>query len=199
MDNKVYILLDRSGSMETMWTEALGGINGYVQGLGRNVSVMLAAFDSISYDVIRNTTSADWTKVTREEVSPRGGTPLLDASGRIMQNMLDSGAKRAILVVVTDGDENQSSKFKTHEISALTKQLESKDYEIVFLGANFSKISDVAYKNYNFSDNSRIMNTSIRGFGDAMNVTCSGTTEYFAKGKTTAFYSDNDKLNATKN
>ena len=29
--NKIFILLDRSQSMGTMWEEATGGINGYVK------------------------------------------------------------------------------------------------------------------------------------------------------------------------
>jgi uncharacterized protein with von Willebrand factor type A (vWA) domain len=198
MDNRVYILLDRSGSMETMWSEALGGINGYVQGLKGDISVMLAAFDSMGYDVLRNTTVEGWKKVTSEDVTPRGGTPLLDAAGRIIHNILDSGAKKAILVVVTDGEENQSSKFNKHEIAALTKQLEAKDYEIVFLGANFAKIADVAKNNFNFSDKSRIMNTSIRGFGDAMSATSCSTQAYFSTGKATSFYSDADKKKASE-
>ena len=41
MKNKIFILLDRSGSMASMWEEALGGINSYVKKI-ENADVMLA-------------------------------------------------------------------------------------------------------------------------------------------------------------
>lgn len=43
MKNKVYILLDRSGSMQTMWKEALNGINGYGD-MTRNIVASGAGF-----------------------------------------------------------------------------------------------------------------------------------------------------------
>lgn len=198
MKNKVFILLDRSGSMDTMWNEALGGINGYVKGI-KNADVMLATFDSVSYDVIRNVNVDDWKTVTVEDVQPRGGTPLLDSAGRMLHTVLDSGAEKAILVVVTDGYENASSKFSKGEIANLTKKLtEDKKYEIVFLGANFDKVDDVVKTNFGYSDMSRIVPTSVKGFGSTMSVTSTRTMDYFNTGSTvgTSFYSDEDKKKA---
>ncbi|NBR25044.1 MAG: VWA domain-containing protein, partial [Micrococcales bacterium] len=48
----VYILLDRSGSMGTLWNEALGSINAYVAKLKKKDMVYLAAFDD-SYEILR--------------------------------------------------------------------------------------------------------------------------------------------------
>lgn len=198
MKNKVYILLDRSGSMASMWSEALGGINGYVSGI-KNADIMLAAFDTVGYDVIRNTSAKNWKPVTNEDVQPRGGTPLLDAAGRIMHNMLDSGAERAILVVVTDGEENSSQKFRTSEVKALTTQLQNKDYEIVFLGANFDKIGEVAKINFGWNDSSRWVATSTQGFGSTMTATSAKTMDYFNTGtRSDVFYSDVEKAEAKK-
>ena len=49
----VYILLDRSGSMASLWEEALGSINGYVSKLPKKTKVHMATFDSVSHDIIR--------------------------------------------------------------------------------------------------------------------------------------------------
>lgn len=197
-NNKAYILLDRSGSMASMWSEALGGINGYVRGL-KNADVMLAAFDTVGYDVIRNCSIDDWKNITDEEIQPRGGTPLVDAACRMIHNILDSGSKRAILVVVTDGEENASQKFNSIELKSLTKQLTQKEYEIVFLGANFDKIGEVAKTSFGYSDMSRIVPTSVKGFGSIMNSTMRGTNHYFSTGAVTQnFYSDEDKAEAKK-
>lgn len=203
MKNKIYILLDRSGSMSSMWKEALGGINGYVEKFQQdkeylnNTEIMLATFDTLDYTVIRNTTINNWKAVTSEEVLPRGGTPLLDASARIMYNMIDSGAKRAILVVVTDGEENSSRKYNKTEVQKLTKQItETLDYEMVFLGANFDKVADVAKTNYAMNDITRSMVSSPRGFASAMNATAQGTANYFTGGKTATFYDEQAKAEA---
>lgn len=205
MTNQVYILLDRSGSMQTMWKEALEGINNYVEKLyGTGAEVTLAAFDTgsmyatggMNYEVIRKTNTANWKPVTVEDVQPRGGTPLLDAAGRIMQSMMDSKAERAILVVVTDGEENASSKFNVTEIKEMTKQLTTKyGYDTVFIGANFDGIQSVMQGNFGINDAGKFMATSVRGFAAAMNSTAAVSANYLHTGAA-ASYTAEDKLKA---
>jgi hypothetical protein len=197
MQNKIYILLDRSGSMATMWSQALDGINGYVRKLNDlNADVMLAVFDTNGHDVLRNTNTLDWKPLTQEEVSPRGGTPLLDSAGRIMWNMMDSKAERAILVVVTDGYENASTHFKAEHIKEMTRTLTTKyNYDIVFLGANFDGIQDVAAQNFGINDAGKFMVSSVGGFGEAMGATAAATSNYLATGRGVSYTAD-EKLKA---
>lgn len=199
MDNKVYILLDRSGSMSSMWKEALGGINGYVKGL-KNADVTLAAFDTLGYDVIRTARCDEWKDVTNEDVLPRGGTPLLDAAARIMHSAIDSKAKRAIVVVVTDGEENSSQKYNVTEVRNLTKMLTSElDYEMVFLGANFDKIDSVAHTNFGVRDMSRVVPVSSVSFTRTMTgATVGATMDYFNNGKSETFYNEAQVADAKK-
>ena len=139
-----YILLDRSGSMESLWKEALGSINGYVKELPKEANVFMAVFDSNGYDVIRNTTAGEWKKLSNDDAMPRGGTPLFDASARMMLRILDDKPDKAVFVTMTDGEENQSQHFKQVHVKTLVKDLEKLDYQILFLGANFDKVGDVA-------------------------------------------------------
>ena len=139
-----YILLDRSGSMETLWKEALGSINGYVKELPKDANVFMAVFDSIGYDVIRNTTAGEWKPVSNDDATPRGGTPLFDASARMMLRILDDKSDKAVFVVMTDGEENHSQNFKQANVKGLAKNLEDREYQVLFLGANFDKVGDVA-------------------------------------------------------
>jgi hypothetical protein len=113
--------------------------------------------------------------------------------------MHDSKAKRAILVVVTDGHENSSTKFKASEIKDMTKKLTTDlNYDIVFLGANFDGIGEVANKNFGWSDQSRMVQTSVRGFGDVMVGLSAKTSDYFTTGaKATALYNA-DELSKAK-
>ncbi len=176
----VYILLDRSGSMETMWDESLGSINGYVKGLDASTKVMLAVFDNISYDVIRMTRAGDWTNVTRADASPRGGTPLFDASARIMQRAQDDNAERAVVVIMTDGFENGSRNFKQVEVKQLATTLETaKKYEVVFLGANFDKVGDVAMQQYGRGVD-KFANINKGGMMDFMATTLGTQTRAYA-------------------
>lgn len=140
----VYILLDRSGSMSTLWDEALGSINAYVGKLKKSDKVHLAAFDNVSHDVIRDMKSGDWKDVSNDEVQPRGMTPLYDACGKVMSVAEADNAKKTMLVVMTDGFENCSREYNQNAIKAKVKDWENRKWEVVFLGANFDAVDGVA-------------------------------------------------------
>lgn len=191
MKNVAYIILDRSGSMATMWEEAVTGINKFVKNLQSDTQIVLAVFDTQSYDVIRNSTVEEWFPLSTREVQPRGGTPLLDAAGRMFWYANDSKPERAIFVVVTDGEENSSRKFSSSEIKDFTKQWTNKNFEIVFIGANFDKIESVSRDNFGYLDNTRIIQTSARGLAAGLEGTASATAAYFGTGvRAASFYDD---------
>lgn len=193
--SNVYILLDRSGSMESLWNEALGSINGYVEELPAKTKVMLAVFDSNGYDVLRSSTAKDWKNVHREEASPRGGTPLFDASMRMMQRIEEDKADRAVFVVMTDGFENASQKYRQADVKAMADKLRAKDYEIIFLGANFDKVGDTATA-YGASS-AKWMNITPGNLGDTMRGFATSTASYTTTGAAMNF-SDADKAKAGK-
>lgn len=139
----VYILLDRSGSMATLWDEALGSINHYVTTLKSNDKVHMAVFDSV-YDVIRDCKAKDWTDVTSSDAEPRGVTALYDSVGQIMASAEAAGAKKTVLVVMTDGYENASKEYNQAAIKEKVKMFEDKKWEVIFLGANFDAVESVS-------------------------------------------------------
>jgi len=143
---KVYLLLDRSGSMVSQWEGTLEAINGYVSKLAKNTKVLMAVFDTQSYDVVRDTTAKDWALLTSEEISPRGGTPLYDSTGRLINRCFEDKPKKAVLVIMTDGYENASREFNQYQIKNLIKTAQDRGYETVFLGANFDAIDGEAAK-----------------------------------------------------
>lgn len=140
----VYILLDRSGSMSTLWKEAIGSINAYVKKLGKKDKVFLSAFDDSSYDVLRETTVGKWTDVLETELTPRGMTPLYDSCGKILDKAQSDNAKKTIVVVMTDGFENCSKEFTQQSIKDKIKLFEDKKWEVIFLGANFDSVEAVS-------------------------------------------------------
>lgn len=191
-----YILLDRSGSMKSQWDEALGAINGYVEELPAKAKVMLAVFDTNGYDVIRSTTAKEWKKVTREDAHPRGGTPLFDASMRMMQRIEEDRPDRAVFVVMTDGEENSSQKFRQAEVKSMADKLRHKDYEVLFLGANFDKVGDTA-ASYG-AGAGKWMNMTQQNMGDAMRGLGMTTASYMTGASASINFTDADKANATK-
>lgn len=110
-----FILLDRSGSMQSLWTEALSSINAYVKKLVDDkvdTGVTLATFDSsdkLHFDVIRDRiTPPTWRAVSNEDATPRGFTPLSDATGRIVALAEAGKYDKVAIIIMTDGHENAS-------------------------------------------------------------------------------------------
>lgn len=178
---KVYMLLDRSGSMATRWSAALEAINGYVAGLPRDTSIYLATFDTVGYndlgyDVIRETLASDWRQVNSSEVWPRGGTPLNDAAGKLLNKVFLDDPRKAIVVVMTDGEENSSREYTTAAIKAKFDEAKRREYEVVFLGADFKEVEKQAW-NYGI-DHRRVMNITAGNLGSTMRGFATASASY---------------------
>ena len=150
-----YILLDRSGSMQSLWVEALSSVNAYAKELNNKTDgdavdghITLATFDDhdgLKFDLLRRKQPAlHWEKVTDREASPRGMTPLLDALGRIIALAEADNPDRAVIVVMTDGQENASREVTRDGAKTALDRVKTKGWDVVFLGANFDNISDAS-------------------------------------------------------
>jgi hypothetical protein len=82
---------------------------------------------------------------------PRGGTPLLDATGLLIGRAKVEAAARAatgqpkeaiIFCTVTDGQENQSREYRREQIQRLIAECESAGWKFVYLSAAFSTYAD---------------------------------------------------------
>jgi len=140
-----FILLDRSGSMETLWIEALGSVNAYVQQLAKDkvdTGVTIAVFDSHAFDVIRDRiVPATMIPVSKEDAMPRGGTPLSDSVGKIVALADKGGYDKVAVIIMTDGQENASSELTVAQAKALLDRCRAKGWSVTFLGANFDNAS----------------------------------------------------------
>ena len=152
---QAYILLDRSGSMQSLWVEALSSVNAFAKELANKTDgpvvdshVTLAVFDSqegLHFDVLRKKQPAlHWDNVTDKDAYPRGMTPLLDAMVRIISLAESDNPDKAIIVVMTDGQENASREVTRDGVKAALDRVKAKGWETVFLGANFDNIADAS-------------------------------------------------------
>lgn len=142
-------LLDRSGSMDTSkeatedgWREL---INGQRAKPGQ-CQVTLAQFDT-EYEVLYPPT--DIASVPEFVVHPRGGTALLDATGKLITEVgealsaltEDQRPDKVIFLIMTDGMENRSNQWTWAAVKALiTQQREVYNWEFIFLGADIDAV-----------------------------------------------------------
>lgn len=195
-DTSVYILLDRSGSMTTMWDEALKSINLYVKKLDGPTNVVLATFDSESYDVLRDTKVDSWRTVSIADALPRAMTPLYDACGKLLDRMFDDDPESGVLVVMTDGYENSSKEYTKETIeSRLASAKTDKGWQVVFLGANFRDITSVS-TSLGIAP-SQSLNITGGNMGDTMAVLASYTRAYTTT-KSNISFTDSDVKLATR-
>ena len=152
---QAYILLDRSGSMQSLWVEALSSVNAFAKELANKTDgpavdshVTLAVFDSqekLQFDVLRKKQPAlHWDNVTDRDASPRGMTPLLDAIVRTIALAEADNPDKAVIVIMTDGHENASREVTRDGVKAALDRVKARGWEVVFLGANFDNISDAS-------------------------------------------------------
>lgn len=108
----------------------------------------LAVFDSqetLQFDVLRRKQAAlHWENVTDKDASPRGMTPLLDAMVRVIALAEADNPDKAVIVVMTDGQENASREVTRDGVKAALDRVKAKGWETIFLGANFDNIADAS-------------------------------------------------------
>ena len=150
----VTVILDRSGSMEGIKSDVIGGFNQFLATQKREPGacvLTLVQFDN-QYDIVYSACDIqDAPPLTAESFEPRGTTALLDAIGR---TIMGAGARfdalpeserpdRVLVVIITDGQENASvehSRERIHEMIATQRDVYR--WTFLFLAANQDAIAE---------------------------------------------------------
>lgn len=157
-----YVLLDRSGSMDSMRADVIGGFNQLIaeqQADGPDARITLVQFDSqdtqdVLIDARRIAAAQPLSDAT---FVPRGGTPLLDATGGLIARASVRQQERAVLgkrpeavafVTITDGHENQSREYALRDVRRLVKEKEAAGWTFAFLGAGLDAYADAGGMGY---------------------------------------------------
>jgi Mg-chelatase subunit ChlD len=152
----IHTILDRSGSMQSIRDDVIGGFNTFVEDqkkVAGEASITLVQFDEQDpYEIIYNFTPlSDVQPLTAETFVPRGWTPLLDAIGRgindcgqMLAQMSESDRpEKVIFCIITDGQENRSKEFKKEQITKMVKeQTDQWKWEFLFLSCDLAAIDD---------------------------------------------------------
>ena len=122
----ISILLDRSGSMQSIVNDVIGGFNSFIKAQQKEpgkLTVTLAQFDT-DYEVLhQNAEVAAVQPLTEQTFVPRGGTALLKFATKLIN---DTGAtlaampeserpEKVLFVMITDGEENASNDSKLNQ------------------------------------------------------------------------------------
>ena len=150
----IIILLDRSGSMHSVKKETISGYNNFLgeqKKLKSKVSISLFQFDDRFQTDYEMVDIGNVKRLNDDTFVPRGLTALLDAIGNTIKitnkryKTLESNniPDKTIFVIITDGQENNSTKYNRDRIFKKIRKMEEENkWEFVFLGANQDAICE---------------------------------------------------------
>ena len=143
------IILDASGSMESIYNQALSGTNETIQTIRMGQKdhpelqqcLTLASFNSgkdylkVKYSVA----PIDEVKeITKEDYVACGCTALYDAMGEMISELKRNltPEDRILVTVITDGYENSSTHWSGPQIKSLVEELRHEGWTFTYIGAN---------------------------------------------------------------
>jgi uncharacterized protein YegL len=179
------LVLDESGSMQGVRQQTLDGVNEQIQQVkrlekdfkGQKYFISVLKFSNkgnIEY-MFQDIAAKNVKELTLKDYNPNGGTALLDAIGKgttdlktKIQSKIASGDASALVVVLTDGEENDSvewgNQHDSSKIKALIEGLEITNlWTFTFIGASQKAVLD-ATSRYGFARSNSINYTaSVKG------------------------------------
>ena len=149
MNTEIICILDRSGSMGAIKSDTIGGFNSFLaeqKEVPGEAKITLIQFDGayeINYQGLPLSEVEDLSNAT---FVPRGSTALLDAIGKTLIDQKiriqkEAWAEKVIIAILTDGEENSSSKFNLETIKTLTESAQNDGWSFIYLGANQDSFS----------------------------------------------------------
>lgn len=200
----VHLLLDSSGSMESVRNATIDGYNEYINSLkedGGKFKVSLTLFDSDMQGELRlekrhkTVNIDDVPPLTRETYKPSGGTPLYDAFCTVAKDCDDRLDEKNLFVILTDGEENMSKEYTEKHMTTIKKNLEDVgNWSFIYLGANQDAWANASRFGYSTS-NVTNFNATQKGTNMAFVTLASATRSFSASPSmsTSVFYTDTQK------
>lgn len=189
----VNIVLDCSGSMQTIKDSVISSFNEYIQSLQRKEGNYLVSVTLFNTTVLPRTVALqaikDINPMTAESYMPDGLTALYDAIGDAVAYVgREVSALKVkyqsdipiLFVIITDGQENHSKEYDREKIRNLIKSCEGKgNYSFVYLGANQDAWANGQSIGINIG-NAICFTASAVGFKGMMNDVATATMNFSA-------------------
>lgn len=200
----ITVVLDRSGSMQTVKKDTEGGFDRFVEDQKKapgDAVLTLVQFDT-EYEFVHR--AKPIREVPNLSLLPRGGTALMDAIGRAINETGDRLSKmpekdrpaKVVFVILTDGEENSSKEFTKKQINDMIKHQQNiYQWQFVFLGANQDAIQEAEALGIR-STNAMTYAHSAKGMSVAFAATSANLTSYRSGQTVNMAYSQDDRTEA---
>jgi Mg-chelatase subunit ChlD len=146
----VYFVLDRSGSMSSIRSDVIGGLNSFIEEQraqpGRCLLTLIQFDGQDPHEVLESARPIEQVApLTSSRFVPRGNTPLFDAMGHAIADATIRTEKlgatgepyeEIVFVTFTDGLENASREYTREKIFELIRKRQEIGWSFVYLGAN---------------------------------------------------------------
>lgn len=144
----IICVIDKSGSMESIATDAIGGFNSFLEGQKAapgEANMTIALFDTEYKLKVSGMKIREVRGFNRKNYVPGGCTALLDAVGRTIDEVGARLAKtpeqerpeKVIFAILTDGEENSSTDYTQKQIKEkIQHQSAVYQWQFIFLAAN---------------------------------------------------------------
>lgn len=203
----ITMLVDRSGSMDAIRTDAEGGVNSFIdkqKDVEGEATLMLYDFDGTyagNTDWHRLVFKGDLKDAPRYTLEPRGNTALRDAMHR---SIVDTGAflsamdeadrpAHVVFVVMTDGQENASREITPDALRhSIELHTDKYSWEFVFLGAGLQVAQQAVHMGIRASNVTNVA----PGSGAAMATAYFATSDSVANLRTKGVATYAGKINA---
>lgn len=146
------VILDESGSMCGVTDATISGCNEVIQSAKHSAKanaetqrqlVSIYAFQSggvPSRYIVKNKEASKVKEITHRDYMPSGCTPLLDAVGSTLAELLTVARTHedavGIVTIITDGYENSSTRYNWTTVAKLINQAKELGWTINIIGAN---------------------------------------------------------------
>lgn len=146
--SEIIAIVDRSGSMNSIREDAIGGFNTFLKGQKEaegKANFTLVLFDNEYLTPYDNVPINEVEDLDNTTYVPRSTTALYDAIGRSIneakarhENLADDEKPEQVIIsILTDGHENASREFTQSQIKEMIEEQQNKhDWGFVFLAAN---------------------------------------------------------------
>lgn len=184
----IILILDETGSMQDLKQETVSGLNAYIDSLKKESAFKKATLSRTSFNSLRIITDGkpllvkDTPHLALEDYKPAGMTPLYDAIGKtIHEAEAYLASKSALVVIITDGEENCSQEYSREGIKTLIAEKEAAGWGFVYLGVGFDAFQASSAVGIS-SHNTQRVSASAAGVAEAYGYASKASLRYASQG-----------------